>query len=84
MASMAKNEVMLTEDRVAELFAVPLETLRGYRRNGKGPRCLETSQGPRYPLAGAHQWYRDHWLPSRLRHKVNEIEAAEALDAVRV
>lgn len=87
LGDMTKRDVMLTEDRLAEIFAVPLETLRGFRKNRRGPRgpkAVETPRGPRYPLADAHLWYRERWLPSLMRQKINEVEAMEAEGAVRV
>lgn len=89
MVTMTKRDVMLTESRMSELFAVPKETLRGFRKNRRGPQgppVVETSAGPRYPLTTAHRWFRERWMPYRLRQKIEAVEAeeAEALGAVRV
>lgn len=86
---MDKRDVMLSEERLAEVFAVPLATLRSYRKTRRGPRgpkAVETSRGLRYPLTEAHTWYRERWLPSLMRQKIEAVEAeeAEALDHVRV
>ena len=39
--TLGDGEDLLTEQDAAELLQVPLSTLRGWQREGKGPPCLK-------------------------------------------
>ena len=54
--TLGDDEDLLTEQDAAELLQVPLSTLRGWQREGKGPPCLKIGRQVRYRRAAVQQW----------------------------
>lgn len=54
--AMGDDEGLLTEQDAAELLQVPLSTLRGWRREGKGPPCLKIGRQVRYRQTAVQRW----------------------------
>ena len=80
MAGMSnrRKEVMLTLERVGDLFGIEQAELRSYIKYGNGPKAVSTTNGVLYPLATCHDWFRRTYLPSDLRKRVKAVEAIEA------
>lgn len=50
------DEVLLPERQVADWLAVAPVTLRGWRRQRRGPEFLKLESRPRYPVGAVRRW----------------------------